>query len=457
MLSTQIQELLTAYVDGELSARQRRAVQRLLHRSAEARALYHQLKGDSTLLRSLPRARLPQDLSQTVLDAITLHNLKLPRCVPVRPAATAPLSRFAVYAGMAAAAAVLLAVGTGSYLFFTSGPGSDSGPAVVRNQRAPAPSPVQVAKERTDPVAPQERPESAEPQPAGWPERPEMPPPIRLVTHPLPTFVAGGNLNPGGPTPPERPIDPLAIPHELPDPQVTSLFDVPKPRLLLLHLRQLDQPKPLKDLQAELQRDNAFRLELFSANPARALERLQAAFRTQGIVLRIDSEVPPRLKLRPNLALFAENLTREELVQILQKLGADDRAAVAGNARDGLFGEASVLKPQARSDRDELANLLGVDWLKLVPPRTLGKLGVNLHQPLSEGTADQVALALSGQTPRPAAATPDAGKATERSALLFLHRNDVRPPVSRDVKQFMDSRKEARAGTVQLFLVLRSH
>src|SRR2546430_2493824 len=47
MLPERGRELLTAYVDGELSARQRRHVLRLLRHSAEARRLLQRLQGDA--------------------------------------------------------------------------------------------------------------------------------------------------------------------------------------------------------------------------------------------------------------------------------------------------------------------------------------------------------------------------------------------------------------------------
>ena len=61
MLPERFRELLTAYVDGELSARQRRHVLRLLRRSVEARRLLHFLQSDSHNLIHLPRVRLDPD------------------------------------------------------------------------------------------------------------------------------------------------------------------------------------------------------------------------------------------------------------------------------------------------------------------------------------------------------------------------------------------------------------
>ena len=61
MLLDRYRQLLTAYVDGELSSRQRRHVVRLLHRSAEARRLLRQLEADAKSLRDLPRPALSVD------------------------------------------------------------------------------------------------------------------------------------------------------------------------------------------------------------------------------------------------------------------------------------------------------------------------------------------------------------------------------------------------------------
>src|SRR5215831_7986877 len=67
MLSDQFRQLLTAYVDGELSSRQRKAVQRLLRRSPEARSLLLKLQEDARRLRALPRHRLGEVFTARVV------------------------------------------------------------------------------------------------------------------------------------------------------------------------------------------------------------------------------------------------------------------------------------------------------------------------------------------------------------------------------------------------------
>src|SRR5689334_2153121 len=112
MLSDRLSQLLTAYIDGELSARQRKAVQRLLHRSAEARALVRQMEEDARLLRGLPRRKLGPDFAQRVLGTIADRPVQLSR--------RARLSRVPAYPAwgvLAAAAAVLFVVGISTYLY----------------------------------------------------------------------------------------------------------------------------------------------------------------------------------------------------------------------------------------------------------------------------------------------------------------------------------------------------
>src|SRR5438105_4517825 len=83
MLAEKYQELLTAYVDGELSARQRRAVYKLLRRSAEARALLRQLQEDSHSLIELPPPPPAPDFAGSVMLSNTPE--KSPKPQPKDP------------------------------------------------------------------------------------------------------------------------------------------------------------------------------------------------------------------------------------------------------------------------------------------------------------------------------------------------------------------------------------
>src|SRR2546429_8142048 len=105
MLVDRLCQLLTAYLDGELGARQSKAVVRLLHKSSEARALFRKLQEDAHALRDLPRRQLGRDFSAKALRAIADRGLQ-----PARPAPRPRPAPIPASAGLAAAAAELEAV-----------------------------------------------------------------------------------------------------------------------------------------------------------------------------------------------------------------------------------------------------------------------------------------------------------------------------------------------------------
>ena len=114
-----------------------------------------------------------------------------------------------------------------------------------------------------------------------------------------------------------------------------------------------------------------------------------------------------------------------------------------------------LLKPLVAADQKELAKLLGVVPAQILPPKRKAPLGVDIRKPLSEATASQAADAVAGQgSPRPEAGKP-AAKPSERAALIVAHATSEKSrPVSKTVEEFLKNRKEARAGTLQLFLVV---
>src|SRR5438270_13604626 len=103
MLSDRVCQLLTAYIDGELSPRQRQVIERLLERSAEARAMLQQLQEGAGILRALPRRAPGRDLAGPVLRSIAERRLH-----PARRAALSAQPAVPAWTGLAVAAAVLL-------------------------------------------------------------------------------------------------------------------------------------------------------------------------------------------------------------------------------------------------------------------------------------------------------------------------------------------------------------
>ena len=63
------EELLSAYLDGELSPQEKLHVEQWLSRDPEARQLLDRLRRQRELLASLPRSRCPRDLAPLVLEA----------------------------------------------------------------------------------------------------------------------------------------------------------------------------------------------------------------------------------------------------------------------------------------------------------------------------------------------------------------------------------------------------
>ena len=138
MLLDRNRELLTAYVDGELTGRQRRHVVRLLRRSPEARQLLQQLQEDARSLRHLPRPHLAIDLTGEVLRTILERRL-MPgqrRAARLRGSTSwaGPL------AAWAAAAAVLLVLGAASYLYFAASLAHSLKADHARKEADPAPT-----------------------------------------------------------------------------------------------------------------------------------------------------------------------------------------------------------------------------------------------------------------------------------------------------------------------------
>lgn len=111
-------QLLSAFVDGELTRSERKAVLRLLHGSSEARRALWQLRENAIALHGLPAKKAPADLAAKVMASIEKAAAASP--VPPQPAQypaarSANLARqLAVW--LATAAVLLLAVG-GAFLY----------------------------------------------------------------------------------------------------------------------------------------------------------------------------------------------------------------------------------------------------------------------------------------------------------------------------------------------------
>jgi hypothetical protein len=95
-------ELLSAYVDGELSAEEWAAVEARLRDDPRARKLVEELRAVSATLRALPRDKLGADLREAVLQQAQIHREPMP--------SDAGMVRRWAWAALALAAALLLAI-----------------------------------------------------------------------------------------------------------------------------------------------------------------------------------------------------------------------------------------------------------------------------------------------------------------------------------------------------------
>lgn len=437
MLADRDRQLLTAYVDGELTDRQRRHVARLLDGSDEARQLLHKLQEDSGKLRRLQSPALDDDLTVPVLRTIADRRLKPRRRVAGRRPVFYP-----AWAGFAAAAALLLVIAGASFFFFAHALPEDSR-RVAQDPQRPSATPPEVKKPA--------EPDRVAKAPKGKTKADEPP----RSDNPLPRPADEGVQPPGDKSAtPEAPGEPVVT---APSMEMFKLETADVALPVTVKLRELEQEASRQKLLGELRQDTAFRLELPCKDGTRAFERFEAVWKARGNALLVDSVALARTKqpkAKTNYVLVAEDLTPDELLQVIRQLAAEDKKGEAKKPPDVQF-DALVLTRMTRRDHKELSDLLGVD-LTHVPPKAAGPLGTDPAKPLPDATADLVAKALAGEggVPRPEPGKP-AARPPEHQALALAY-NPVRPrPGSAEVKRFLDSRKPARPGTVQVLLVLR--
>jgi len=411
MLDEKYQELLTAYVDGELSARQRRAVHKLLRRSAEARTLLRMLQEDSHTLLELPPPPPAPDFSESVMLRISQHDILLPPRRPIRPK-----QGITLWTGMAAAAAVLLAVAATSYLLVSAlADGHRGGNTAQRKKhdndgkqpedQTPKHQDGGIVKK--DPIKEQPK----KPQPKD--------PPSEVVKRP------DKKPDPQNPDPPEKKPDPPQPGTVLTAPSM-EVFQPGSAEVALptpFKLRDLGQEKPHKLLIDELGRYDAHYAEIICREPTHAFPRLQSVLSAGGFEVIVDRTAQERLKqlqFKTNYCVYLEDITPEELARLLGLLGQEDPKA---DRKKPAFGQ------YASTDANLVVIPMGADHRR------------------------KVATLLGGELKKPSADQP-ASKA-ERLAVALPYIPNASRPVTPELKRFLDGRKPARKGTLQVLLVLR--
>lgn len=262
MLAERELRLLTAYVDGELSSRQREMVVRLLDQSPEARGIVKDLQEHARLVQQLPKRSLDAAFTGQMVEAIQLQ----------RTGPSPPILRRRVpqWARFAVAASVLAIVVGGAFWLGN------------RNGTQPNKS-VPVAKNPPTPSAPQfDHSPLAEQIAAG---------------------AAGGYLKPVLPErqAPKFPFETLAKTEW----QERLVGEMATQKSVHLNVAVTNQRQAQQRLETVLE-NKGFRVE----RDPRA-ERM----------LKDDKRQPPT-----EFVIYAENIRPDELAAMLFELGTDERA-----------------------------------------------------------------------------------------------------------------------------------
>jgi hypothetical protein len=408
MLTDADRELISAALDGDLSPAEEATFRRLLAESAEACALFRHLQADARRLRCLPAASAPARLADRVLA-----RLDLPIPTTTRPAPAARVG----WPGYAVAASALLAVTAGS--FWLARPGADDTDAVAQRESLPRGADPNRQDDVGSPAVPREAapetisaPREAVPSPRDFATRTPEPAPLPRPAG-TDTVVGSGLLT--GP----KPVETVQV--RLP---------------YLAPVADLDRADAQAKVVDELGRDPAYRLDLFTRDVLAGAEVFQAAARSAGLKVTVETVAQERLKKKvpPTAwAVYTDALTAAEIARLMAEVAVQNRAD-----RTAPFTTAHLYPAQAAEQRD-LHHLLGTD----VGP---WKRATADPKPVSAGTAGQLAAALQ-----------KSGKGAEKSALFltYLPVRERASPKSPQIAAFVDRLGVRRPDTLPLLVVIR--
>jgi anti-sigma factor RsiW len=430
MLSDRLLRLLTAYVDGEATAHQRRVVLRRLRKSPEARSVLKKLQDDANELRQLPACRLGQDLSQGILERIGSQVVR-----PIRISAPQVPSAVPRGFGLATAAAVLLALGFGSVYYLKA---VRERPPEIAAVVPETPTGLQAEKnskpgDATVKVAPEPKPGEATSKTVVQKE--EKPEPLRM-----PSLVKDTETVLTAPVAPP------------------GHFEVANIKVAMkVASRDLLWESPRLQLLERLHKEPAQHIDLYCKQTWTALARMETAFKEQGVyfVLAPDAARPYLFGSRDtDYVLFTENVKPEEVLDVLKQVADQDRRLEARKGKP-QFQDLLVNGVSAR-DHDLLKNILGVDPTQLPAAKPTAPLGLDVRKPIAMGAADAIVRNLEGKggVPRPQPGKP-AVKAPERLVVVGTC-NPIHPnPKSKEIQRFLDNRKQRNDDTMQMLMILR--
>jgi len=434
MLAASELELLTGYVDGELSARDRRRADRLLRSNPEARELLARLQADAQALRQLPRLPIPIDLRQRVQTALARQQPKSPTLRFPAPRRRVPLNS---WISLGAAAAMLFLVGLVSFFLHTPFESDETATPHRLAQVAPEHPSASSVRPLLPLARPARQPNSIIAQ--NTPQSAPVPSQVNLEE----SLDEDARLPELLPMPLEEVQGPVLTSGDREKPAALERVEVDLPTILRLH--QLDR-SAVEQLGNRLRQGTAFRIELLAHDAAGGLERLRAALaqiKIQPILHPLAAARLARPTWRTDFAVFVENLKPTDVIAVLQAVGSADRKP------EPRFEGTLLVKLASLWDRRELRYLIGLDPIQVRPaPAIPVTEGVDIRRPLSDITTQQVTNALDGKgVPRPGTHTGNCAYV----APLGLPRGNPA-----ELKRFLDSRRPPQPGTIQIMLVVRN-
>lgn len=310
MLSEENIELLTAYVDGELTSRQREEVLRLINKSAEARELLRQLQENAHKVKQLALHKVQPSLVDEIVLAIEEQKVRAkPQQYPRRRRSLVP----AILVGLAASILVF-AVGILGWIAWTTDKGGN--PVVVNNDRKNDPKP-----EHKGPEQPIETPK-------------------KEVVNPLLAKMVEGTFKDFG----------------SPVPETNFLASFPELK---------KGGKREAELVRNMNVEKSVQLDVVVKKNSDAMTRLREVLKGQGINVVAD---PAAAKVvddkKTEYLIYADNLTSSELAKVMNEL-ADNYVVpgATGMNQKNVASPYQKLKLTSFEDEEKakLAKAIGVD------------------------------------------------------------------------------------------------
>ncbi|MFO0866536.1 MAG: hypothetical protein U0744_18135 [Gemmataceae bacterium] len=315
MLADRHLELLTAFVDGVLTGRDREKAHRLLHESAESRDFVRKLQENAARIKALPRRKLRPEFTAKVIAALP----KATQTAPVEPLVKPSFA----WGKAIVAACVMLAVGVAAFL------------AIPRPQPVDPDNPYLLAK-------------NPHPQENELPRDPIVPIDVPVPVVPRKT--------------------PAVVPQVVEGIFAKFLEPLESDYAERFAFADLTKEDPARSrLAAELKKEDAYHLNITAKNNGRTLERLRAVFDMNNIPLTIDPQAQANAAKGKTFVVYLENVKQDDVASILRELGRDDNQ---GKTSVKSVFESVLMTSFSSTDRAHLCKLLGIDAKQLERPAT---------------------------------------------------------------------------------------